>query len=785
MRAKHGKTNKLALRVLSTAALMTMVTSIAAPAFADAYGIDVYGIYNVGYGSVTVVGNKVTYTDENKVTQTVEDNDEEGIIITGKTNENNVTLKDTTVTIRDLEIDVSDKDKAALETKKDVTIELDGDNKLISGEGHAGLEKNNIVAPEDNSGTLTIQDNNSNGTLFAKGGDGGAGIGGCHTPYNNGNTYDITVKGGTITAEGGNGAAGIGGGRGQSKYSPSGGNGGSASGITISGSNTQVTAIGSEGGAGIGGGCGDEGYRSGQGYDITIKDGAHVEATGGEGAAGIGGGDGSKGGPESSACGLGKSIMITGDGTTVNAIGGAGGAGIGGGTASKGERSGQGYVITVSDGAHVEATGTGGGAGIGGGNASEDGGLYAGAGHTISISGEGTNVKATGSEGAAGIGGGKGSDNADNLTGFGKDLTVSDGAHVEATGGAGGAGIGGGEHGCVKNASVSGGNVTANGGTGAAGIGSGADCIEIGSNISISGGNVTANGGNGAAGIGDGANNKATGSSTITITGGTIKANGGKGDAAGIGNGENDSVDANVTINANDNALDVTATTCGYVNAITGEKDLTMEKLGNEHSGVVRSKRKSWLFTYLYNTVHNGKYVGMADNNADDHLVTDAHIWGSTEVIKSATPAEKGILRHHCAVEGCKGYYDEEFDYVEPDDPTPVTPVKPDPKPGPDQPGETPETPNLDTTAPGGTADVVETPAAGGSAEVTPAGAVTGTGKAEAAAPAQSTKAPAQNAAALPQTGVNWLAALGSALSGFALMAVGFFLNRKRGGEQH
>ena len=43
MRAK----NKFALRVLSAAAVMAMVTSIAAPAFADAYGIALYGTYYV------------------------------------------------------------------------------------------------------------------------------------------------------------------------------------------------------------------------------------------------------------------------------------------------------------------------------------------------------------------------------------------------------------------------------------------------------------------------------------------------------------------------------------------------------------------------------------------------------------------------------------------------------------------------------------------------------------------------------------------------------------------
>ena len=34
-------------------------------------------------------------------------------------------------------------------------------------------------------------------------------------------------------------------------------------------------------------------------------------------------------------------------------------------------------------------------------------------------------------------------------------------------------------------------------------------------------------------------------------------------------------------------------------------------------------------------------------------------------------------------------------------------------------------------------------------------------------------------AAALPKTGVNWLAAVGSAISGIFLLAAGLFLNRK------
>ena len=173
---------QLALRVLSTAAVMTMVTSIAAPAFADAYGIDVYGIYNVGNGSVTVVGNKVTYTDNNgNLHKDEEDNDEEGIIITGKTNENNVTLNGATVTIRDLEVDANETGKAAISSSGKTTIELDGNNKLTGGKDHASLEKVSSALPgklSDPNHTLTITDTNHDGSLTAQGGENGAGIGG-------------------------------------------------------------------------------------------------------------------------------------------------------------------------------------------------------------------------------------------------------------------------------------------------------------------------------------------------------------------------------------------------------------------------------------------------------------------------------------------------------------------------------------------------------------------------------------------------------------------------------
>lgn len=411
MQAKHAKPNKLALRVLSTAAVMTMVTSIAAPAFADAYGIAEYKTWYVSDGNISVDGKLVTITDSTgAVIHQETDDDPDGITITGKSNTNNVTLKDTTVTISDLEIDASETGKAAISSNGKTIIELDGNNVLTGGKDHAALEKeshatNNAANPNY---TLTITDSNNNGKLTAKGGENGA----------------------------------------------------------------------------------------------------------------------------------------------------------------------------------------------------------------------------------------------------------------------------------------------------------------------------------------------------------------------GIGNGANDAVDTTVTINANDNELNVAATTRSFGEAITGESTLTMANLGNEHSGVVRSYRKVWIFTYLNNTVHNGKYVGMEDNNQDLHQEDDAHIWGRSQIIKYATPDEQGTIRHYCSVDGCKGYYDEPYDYVEPspDEPTPVTPVTPV------TPDETPDsTPADDTTTPAEDitvtpADVADT-AQDETAAVTPAGA-------------QST-VQADTASTLPQTGVNWLAALASALSGVALLTAGLFLNRK------
>ena len=161
--------------------------------------------------------------------------------------------------------------KAALTVKGDgdTEIELDGDNILKGGSYHAGLEKND----SDGTGTLTIKDDKkaadgSKGSLLAKGGYNGAGIGGGECQ----DTSHITVTGGNITAVSGRDGAGIGG-----------GNCSDGTDITIKGDAT-VTAIG-DAGAGIGGGGGDE-----KGYGkVTITGHANVTAWS-EFGSGIGGG---------------------------------------------------------------------------------------------------------------------------------------------------------------------------------------------------------------------------------------------------------------------------------------------------------------------------------------------------------------------------------------------------------------------------------------------------------------------------------------------------------------
>lgn len=453
-------------RGIAAVTITGIMASSAMPAFAKDYHID--------YGDIKVDQDKVSYTDKDGTKYDNEKNEDGDITITGKSDENTVSVKDADVTFKDLEIDRSASstaaDGAAVSVSGNSSIELDGKNTISSGMGHAGIEK------ADDNGTMTIKDdNNVSGSLTANGGFGGAGIGG----GNNADGSDITITGGTIIANGGFGGAGIGGG------SSSISGGGNGSDITISGGN--VTANGGTAGAGIGGGDGDnanglnkksDSTGGGRGSNITISGkNTIVNAEGGAEAAGIGGG----------RSGDADTIEIT-DSTVISnghdSDNGNSGAGIGGGGFGAGGGAGGGISnITIKD-ADVTAGADAGGAGIGSGNASgltiyypnwKDEHPNEGVASDITISGG--RVEASGGDDSAGIGGG--------YLGSGSDITIKDNADVTANGGKWGAGIGGGRGGDGSDISISDSNVSASGGAAGAGIGGGRG--GKGENVTISG----------------------------------------------------------------------------------------------------------------------------------------------------------------------------------------------------------------------------------------------------------------------------------------------------------
>lgn len=92
------------------------------------------------------------------------------------------------ITLENVNINTSYKDGAAAfeiaeNSTGDVTVTLKGENKLKSGYGCAGLQKNSDTL----SGTLTIE---GTGTLTAAGGENGAGIGG----GNRGDGIDVNIN---------------------------------------------------------------------------------------------------------------------------------------------------------------------------------------------------------------------------------------------------------------------------------------------------------------------------------------------------------------------------------------------------------------------------------------------------------------------------------------------------------------------------------------------------------------------------------------------------------------
>ena len=411
-----------------------MLTTLTAPAFA--------GTWYIEDGDITISagesGNNVTQNENTTVNDhdTIITNREEGasshtVTIDAKDKDDKVE-----VTLKDVNIDASSRSEAAVSVtgKGDTTIELDGDNELKSGAGHAGLEHNKT----DTSGELTIQDKDNNGSLEAAGGFKGAGIGSAgsndaQVKITGGNitattsddwgagigsgsygTGTVEITGGEINATGGYLGAGIGGGCNGS------GN------VTISGG--TITAAGSDGAAGIGGG-----YYNGATVTIT-GDAVIKNASSTKYGAGIGGGNGSDG-----------NVTISGNAKIENATGGYGAAGIGGGAFSSPDKIGNGNVV-IKDNAKIDNVQGGAyGAGIGGG-------IYGLS--NVTIEGN-TKVNATGGAGGAAIGGGAGAEN--NSDNNGNQITIKSNENgsptINAVGGGtdegekiviGGAGIGAG-----------------------------------------------------------------------------------------------------------------------------------------------------------------------------------------------------------------------------------------------------------------------------------------------------------------------------------------------------
>ena len=563
-----------AQRIAALALACAMMTGMALPAFAATYDIDSGSIDIHATESGQRIsqwfmnGEQKEYVSDSD--GDIKDRPDNNITITGTSTGNTVTIdadKDQTahVTLENVEINASSTDQAAVDVtgSGNTNIELNGNNTLTSGYGHAGLEHNKT----DDSGTLTIQDeknddgsakgsaSDTTGSLTATGGYHSAGIGGSDKQDG-----QVTITGGEIIANGGSQGAGIGGGAGN--QNAVGGDGD----VTISGG--TITATGGSLGAGIGGGAygngtvtvtdgditakatGNYGAGIGGGYGaipedtliggngtVTISGGTITEASGGYMAAGIGSG----------FQGLGT-VTIEGAAVIKNAQGGAAGAGIGSGTRGDSE------IIIRGDAVIENAESSGNGAGIGSGQGTTSYGALVPSVGNVTIEGNARIENAKSGSGGSGIGGG--------FIGIGNVIIRGNAQIGNATGGEEGAGIGGGALG-TGDVTIEG-NVTienAQGGAGAAGIGGGAetepDTEDTRNKVSIKSTeagspNITATGGGvlndenyplaGAAAIGSGsvADGATEVKSDITIEGKvTIDATAGgsiaKGDAIAIG----------------------------------------------------------------------------------------------------------------------------------------------------------------------------------------------------------------------------------------------------------
>ena len=703
---------QLALRVLSTAALMAMVSSIATAAFAAEY--------NVKDGSVEIVAKdgiqSITQRDDTGAFVKDEKGDidhrqDDDIILTTKnkdtgeteTTSNTVTItaedgNTANVTLQDVHIETeyswNNSGSAPIEIKGDgdTNLELNGDNTVLSGDSHhAAIEK----ADKNGHGTLTIKDdlNDDNSTPKDKdengnavGGDTGKLLaGGCHGAAAIGggggefaDTSNITIAGGEITVSGGSYGAGIGGGA----Y-------GAGTNIRIEG-NADVTAFGSSGAA-IG-----AGYQSTRDSDITITDHATVDAASYNG------------------CGIGQGLNASGNAT-----------------------------ITISGNASVNAEAFGSAAAIGSHRSSA----------TVNIE-DHADVTAVGFGVAIGTNSGRDSDEYQEGT-----STV-----INITGG-------------TVNA------VTRNDFKPAIGTDDG----NLDLTINSSTGKTTVNA-------------YTTSSDPLSLSIGTRHY-----DYSSWKHSTSPSEGAEYNEDGSSHLGESNAAIINsYRNTPLGTDTYKAPKTLDDYAFHPTYEYQGTLYNAkhtlsdkdkgdLYKVVHNRKYMDESpDIDTSDLKDEDLHDWKLVGKVVEPTTEKDGYADYICSIDKCGQTKHVVLPKIVPDTPsTPETPDTPDTPNTPNTPNtpSTPDKPSTPNTP--STPDTPDTPSTPVTPDVPVQDAVPDTAPADAAvipaaaqnvvqdAKPEAAATAAVSAAALPQTGANWLAVVGTALSGMFLLAAGFVLDRK------
>lgn len=417
---------------------------------------------------------------------------------------------------------------------------------------------------------------------------------------------------------------------------------------------------------------------------ITVT-GGEITAVSGRFAAGIGGGN----------CSNGTDITIKGDATVIAS--GDAGAGIGGGGDGGNYTKGYGKV-TITDHANVKAWSEF-GSGIGGGR---------NAGGDITISGDAT-VAAEAHNDSVAIGSGgqllSTSGNSDNYNRLNTNITIRDRANVTAVGSGYHPAIGsrgyvpsldGVSHPFTTTINILGGTL---------------NVINKG-NLQYSSSKVPAIGNESADGANTNADlvlniNASTGNTVINAY--TTDSN-----AATIGKGQaliKD--DEQIQYNADGSSkFGETGSVILHLfkKAIANKSNNQIENWGGakyplHEIDITKGE--------LYDTLHNAQWL--KDNGYTSELATDTnHAWKVDERVEP-TPEQEGHVYYKCSVPGCKAVHDEVLPKLEPKptpeptpDPTPVqpeptpvptpepTPVQPEPAPvQPDTPADTQSTPKL------------------------------------------------------------------------------------------